>query len=218
MLGVKIMEQYLAKILRTLPKGSWCSEFKAIRMAELIVEHKPQVCVEIGVFGGDTLFVMAQALKHVGSGMVYGIDPWSHDDAIEGMDPKGVNFPWWSGKEGGLSLENVYRSAKVKRVGMMLEKQCELIRTRADNDETLARFADVSIGFFHFDGNHGQQAVEDARLWLPKLAPGCILFHDDVNWTEGGQKHNADAFEYFLDHGFSTLEEMIGDCAILRKN
>lgn len=209
------MEPYLERILSVLPKNAWCKPFKAQRMAELIVEHRPRVCVEIGVFNGDALFVMAQAIKHLGTGpyKVYGIDPWSKAAAIEGMADAGPNKAWWS----SLDYEPIYRGCRVRMIGLQLDKVCELIRSRADDPTTLGRFDDASVGFLHFDGNHGPQAVTDAKLWLPKCAPGCILFHDDVSWVEDGKSSNADAFDFFLANGFTTLEPMIGDCAILKR-
>lgn len=212
------MDKIVQEIVDGLPKGSWCKPKKAQRMAELILQTKPQTCVEIGVFGGDTLFVIAKALKHLGSGVVYGIDPWSKEAALEGMVSEGTeeetkNYKWWS----GLNYETLYRKVSVYIAGKMLRDHCKLIRTRAREPNTLAIFEDRSVNFLHFDGNHGLPAVNDAKLWERKCAPGCILFHDDVSWVEGGEMHNALAFEWFMACGFEVLEEMIEDCAIMIK-
>ena len=56
----------------------WCSREKALNFIDLVLEVKPQVCVEIGVFGGSSLFPVASALKHRGEGIVIGIDPWDN--------------------------------------------------------------------------------------------------------------------------------------------
>ena len=56
----------------------WCSEDKAGILIDLIVKYKPQVIVEVGVWGGKSLVPMANALRANGSGKIYGIDPWDN--------------------------------------------------------------------------------------------------------------------------------------------
>lgn len=207
------MQDLIKTVLKTLPVGSWCTQEKAMRMAETVQERRPKVCVEIGVFGGDTLVVVAQALRHNGEGVVYGIDPWSNADAVEGMTD-GDGLQWW----GKVDLEAKLREVKLKRRVLMLERHSELLHSRSDDPATLAMFANSSIDFFHLDGNHGkQQCLSDCRLWLSKLLPGCTIFVDDVGWVEGGEQTVACGLDYLLDNGCEIAEPMVDNCAILRK-
>ena len=62
----------------------WCSEKKARVLCALVSFFRPNVCVEIGVFGGKSLFAMASACYEYG-GTVHGIDPWTKDEALEAV-------------------------------------------------------------------------------------------------------------------------------------
>jgi cephalosporin hydroxylase len=41
----------------------WCCREKAERMMDVVYETKPEICVEIGVFGGSSIYPTASALK-----------------------------------------------------------------------------------------------------------------------------------------------------------
>ena len=58
----------------------WCSIAKGEFLVDLVLKHQPKVIVEIGVWGGRSLIPMASALKSLGEGIAYGIDPW---DSLE---------------------------------------------------------------------------------------------------------------------------------------
>jgi len=61
----------------------WCSDEKAQAMMDLVFSEQPQVCVEIGVFGGSSVFPTAMALRRLGNGVIYAIDPWKTEEAIK---------------------------------------------------------------------------------------------------------------------------------------
>ena len=63
----------------------WCTIEKAAKLIELIVSNKLETCVEIGVFGGSSLVPQAMAIRYNGGGLVYGIDPWENNSALEEM-------------------------------------------------------------------------------------------------------------------------------------
>jgi hypothetical protein len=70
-------EELKAKISQALPfLEGWCSKEKACAFIDLVLQEKPQTCVEIGVFGGKSLLPVAMALKSLGQGIVIGVDPW----------------------------------------------------------------------------------------------------------------------------------------------
>ena len=204
------------RVMSTHPAGSWCVKEKAMRMAEIIEQDKPAIAVEIGVFGGDSLFVMAHAMQHIGAGKAYGIDAWDKEAALVGLDAK--NSSWWD----GIDLEAYYRSTRTKLKAYGLEPWCELIRSKSTDPATLDKFPDGSIGFFHFDGNH-THGLADVTAWLSKITVGGTIFYDDVNWAENNTTTNFSGYEYLLDHGCEMREgpngvlEMIGDCAVMRK-
>jgi len=56
----------------------WCSLEKATKLINCIADIKPDLCVEIGVFGGSSFIPQALAIKENGKGEIVGIDPWSN--------------------------------------------------------------------------------------------------------------------------------------------
>ena len=81
----------------------WCEKDKALKLYDIIREVKPDLCVEIGVFGGSSFIPQALALKHNNKGTIAGIDPWSNNSAIEEME-NFANKNWW----GQVDLQGVY--------------------------------------------------------------------------------------------------------------
>jgi hypothetical protein len=76
--------------------SGWCAKEKADLMMELIKDNKFQLCVEIGVFAGSSLYPMAKTLKYNGSGMVYGIDAWDPAMTTRGLITSDRDYLWWS--------------------------------------------------------------------------------------------------------------------------
>ena len=74
----------------------WCTPEKARGMMDLIYEVKPQICVEIGVFGGASIYPTASALKFLKQGKVYAIDPWVNSYCLDGYASDDPNYQWWS--------------------------------------------------------------------------------------------------------------------------
>jgi len=83
----------------------WCSYQKAAILIDFILKIKPQVILEIGVFGGKSLVPMAIAVKENGSGKVYGIDPWDCGASVEGMDKP--NKEWWGSLDHDANLNHL---------------------------------------------------------------------------------------------------------------
>src|SRR5688572_9428138 len=84
----------------------WCSPQKADALARSVIEIKPKVVVEIGVFAGRSLLVLALACRHNREGLVYGIDPWDTAASISGLENDVANYEWWKSK---VDHESIYR-------------------------------------------------------------------------------------------------------------
>lgn len=160
----------------------WCTPEKATAMADLILAERPRVVVEIGVFGGASLIAQAMALRHVGHGHIYGIDPWLKEANLEGTnDP--ANDEWWA----ALDIEAIHRGCAAAIHQHHLDPWCTLIRNRSENVKDLfpiVGFAPSAIDILHLDGNHSAEAsTRDVVNYLPRLKPGGYLWFDDVNWA-----------------------------------
>lgn len=163
----------------------WCTKEKAEKIAELVKEHKPDVCVEIGVFAGRSLFAIAKSLEaYHPAGIAYGIDSWMKESVLEGENSK-ENNEWW----GSLDLEFFYNYTLEHLKNYELEKNCQILR--GDSEDFLDQFKDIPIGLLHIDGNHSElTSCRDVSTYVPLVLPGHPIIMDDLNWatTEKAQK------------------------------
>lgn len=178
------MNQKLAdKIKYILPtlKG-WCPEIKALAMAEHIVQHRPKVVVEIGIFGGRSLIPMALACHFIGHGVVHGIDPWSAEAALK-FEKDSKNKEWWSKLDYRKIYEDFVRSVYMYE----LLHHCWWYRTEAS--KAVSVFDEIDM--LHIDGNHSHEsATSDVNLYVPKVKSGGFIWFDDIDWqsTQGALK------------------------------
>jgi predicted O-methyltransferase YrrM len=204
------LEELIAKAVKLLPAiQGWCSPEKATALIETIVSRRPELCVEIGVFGGSSLIPQALALKHNGRGTIVGIDPWTRDAALESMVAE-EHRTWWS----KLDLDSVYRHCVAHVEHQQLENFVMLRRSKAEDEA--GAFPDGSIDLLHIDGNHSEEpALRDVELYLPKVKAGGIIFFDDVHWNDGGVNTTRKAIVRLLTT--CTKLRLVSDCMILQK-
>ncbi|MCI5051986.1 MAG: class I SAM-dependent methyltransferase [Simkaniaceae bacterium] len=168
MLNITLLQASMRDRVLAELEGSWCSKAKANLIMDLIQEHKPQVCVEIGAFDGSTLLPIAVALKANKLGILHAVDAWSADEAIKGLPSHDVNYKWWR----TLDMHAIKRTclARVKR--WTLSKQCRLIHKTSE--AASKQFSEID--FLHLDGNFSEAgAYKDVQLYLPKVKPGGYI-------------------------------------------
>lgn len=171
-------KQYQSQVLSSQTKiEGWCKNEKATRMMDLIYELKPDVCVEVGVFGGASIYPTASALKFLNHGIVYAIDPWMNSDCVEGYELNDPNYGWWN----GIDLNQIYAGFMHMLNRYHLNHYCTVMRMTGK--QALDHFADESIDILHIDGNHTEEiALKDAQMFLPKVKIGGYIWFDDANW------------------------------------
>lgn len=156
----------------------WCSKEKAKNMMDLIYETKPDVCVEIGVFGGSSIYPTAKALKFLNKGIVYAIDPWRNNDCTKGYQKDDPNYIWWN----KVNLEKIYRNFKIMLNNYKISSFCSIMRMTSE--EAVKSFENESIDILHIDGNHSEEmAFSDVLRFLPKVKKGGYVWFDDANWS-----------------------------------
>lgn len=196
-------KQEALKVMDTLE--GWCSKQKAAVLMDLIyylgLKKSSLTAVEIGVWGGKSLIPVAMGLRANGIGKIYGIDPWSQEASVVGMD--GVNAHWW----GQVDHEIIYRGLvqKIKQLG--LGSYVELVKC------TSKEAAEVSnIDFLHIDGNHSEEsAYFDVTKWAPLVVSGGVIVLDDINWTQRGRAEMEKTVAY-IDSIGTPIVEFKGDC------
>ncbi len=190
---------------KTLP--GWCTSEKALKLMNLIYDTHPEICVEIGVFGGSSVYPTARALSYVRKGIIYAIDPWTTDACVEGYTPNDPNAIWWS----QLDLDKIFRDFKKMIEQNRLSSYCAIMRMTSK--EALLYFGDDSIDILHIDGNHAEQsALADAEMFFPKVKAGGYIWFDDANWSSTNK-----AVQYLDERCTFDPFRSIGDSCLLFK-
>lgn len=157
----------------------WCTKEKAIEFIDLVLEVKPDICVEIGVFGGKSLFPVASALKFLNQGIVVGIDPWNKDEIIPYFDTvkDKAHIEWWS----KVKMDHVYYSC----LNMLSQYQLEDYVATLKTTSAFACAAIGDIDILYIDGNHNETiSNRDVQLYLPKVRSGGYIWLNDSLWTD----------------------------------
>lgn len=164
-------------LIHQFESGDWCSLKKAENMMDLIYQVKPELCVEVGVFTGSSIYPTAKALRYLGKGIVYAIDPWSKEECLQGYASDDPNYIWWN----SIDLEHIYQRFLSLLAKYQLNAFCSPMRMTSL--QAVNRFQDDSIDILHIDGNHTTDiALSDAQIWFPKVKEGGYIWFDDVNW------------------------------------
>lgn len=159
------------------PLEGWCTPEKAIVMADIILEYKPKLVVETGIFGGKSAIPLAMAVRENKDGVLYGIDPWTVDAAIAGEQGT-EHVDWWSNK---VNLEEIYRG--FVRSTMELDLGYYLRWLRMTSDKASKCFHWGSIGLFHQDSNHSEEiSCKEAKLFAPLMKRKSFWVFDDSDW------------------------------------
>src|SRR5260221_169952 len=175
----------------------WATVEKAFTLAGVALALRPEIIVEIGVWGGRSILPLGLACKELGHGKVIGVDPWAAVASIQGQVP--ANVKWW----GEQPHEQVYFDFMEKRGTLGLNDVIAVERMTSDYFEP-----PKTIGFLHLDGNHGPQALKDAQKYGPLVPVGGLCCLDDLNWEGGNVLRAMDCLRlmgfvelYMLDSG-----------------
>jgi uncharacterized protein YebE (UPF0316 family) len=131
------------------------------------------VCVEIGVYAGKSLLPIAMSLQRNKKGIVYGIDPWSNEEAIKGYS--GPNETYW----GTIDLKEKYEFFQNLISKFDLSKYVVTVVDASDNVPEIK-----NIDLLHIDGQHTEQAVRDAKKFASQVTLNGYCFVDDITWGE----------------------------------
>lgn len=186
----------------------WCSDEKSTALVDSVLDAQvlnwiPTI-VEIGVFGGQSLYAFASAAA-ASKGHVWGIDPWAPapDQAAYADDEE--NRSWWA----QIDYELLYRGCLQWILDNDLQRVCTLLRMTSRRASTL--FADESIDILHIDGNHAPvSSTFDVVTWIPKVRFDGYVWFDDIDWKQTN-------VAYELAKMQCKLIKEVGNCALLQR-
>lgn len=152
----------------------WVSAERAIEMAELIIKAQPEVCVELGVFGGKSMLGEGLGLKANNHGKLYAVDPWKKEAATEGAtDPR--NDEWWA----ALDLHHIHRQCMEEIWRHGLDEFVTVIRAKSEHVSELFPVID----WLFIDGNHSELcSCRDVNNYVPKVTKHGYVLMDDCKW------------------------------------
>ncbi len=168
---------YKESIVKDLTSFSgWCSREKAEVLMDFIYDTRPRICVEIGAFGGSTTYPIACSLRFIDQGILYAIDAWNNQAAIEGLEKDDPNRIWWKNVDMNGIHSQFNKSIKTKK----LNKWCNPISRRSEKAVSL--FSDESIDFLYIDGNFSSDGCfQDVFLYFPKVKTGGFIWLNDAD-------------------------------------
>lgn len=196
-----------------LEGGDWADLGRRCDIAELVIENKPKVVVEIGTFGGAGALPIAFALRENNDGgKLFCLDPWRVDYAIEGEWKD--NQDWWTKN---IVLDDIHQKCMHAIWAHNIDNWLVVIRAASQHVHQLFPEIDMLI----IDGNHSEVAsLRDAELYAPKVVSGGLILADDCDWNvkidETTQINSTAKAMKFIEVS-SDLVKQIGNMRIYRK-
>jgi hypothetical protein len=169
---VEDLKKQVAQVLPSL--HGWCTKEKALHFIDLVLEVKPKVYVEIGVFGGSSLFPVVSALKFLEEGSAIAIDAWDKVEAIRHYNPidEEIHMVWW----GKVNFDYIYSSYLNMLRRYALEEYCTTIKATSEKAASKVGVIDI----LYIDGNPSEEvSTQDAALYLPKVRSGGYVWMND---------------------------------------
>lgn len=187
-------------------RHGFCGMDTVRNMYNLSIQEKPKLAVEVGVFGGRSMFPVALGCHVNGFGEVHAIDAWSNAAASEG--PQGVYEGAWKTYD----FESRYQEVMRDSVKPPYDRIVKVVR--AHLIDIAESYQDGSIDFFHEDANHSPNIVRASIVkWLPKIRSGGLFVWDDPGWDSNDELVR----DVHSNMGLSFIEHRDGH-DILRKN
>lgn len=134
------------------------------KILELVEQHRPKVCVELGSWQGASAIPVARAIRRWG-GTVTCVDTWG--GAVDGT--VSLQTPWM--------LLNCVRNMTQAGVGGN-------IRVIVSTTSEAAQWWTEPVDYLYIDADHSYEGVmADLRAWVPHVRPGGLLLGDDYGST-----------------------------------
>lgn len=169
---------------------------KASALVAIVCALRPDIVIEIGVYGGRSLQAFAIPMKLLNCGVTIGIDPWSKEASLEGMDDE-KNREFW----GNLDHDRIYQRCLDNISLSDLGPFAKIIRQKSDDVDP----GQWKIDVLHTDGSHEETAYRDVTQYSPHVRVGGLVVCDDTAWSSGAPQRGV---HWLLDNGFIELYQL----------
>jgi hypothetical protein len=184
--------------------GGGCSHKKALLMSLVISEFELKKTADIGVYRGRSLFPQAIAHQIYSGGIVYGIDPYSIEAAVQNDRPdlqkELDNFIEVT------DFQKLYNGVSKIIVDEKFQNNCKLVRMKSSDAAVKFKNTDIKFGLVHIDGNHDTKFVmEDVNNYFPLLEEKSFIVLDDISWDSVRPAYS------FLENEMILIDKFIDD-------
>lgn len=156
--------------------GDWLDVSRAYEMAQLILDEKPEVVVELGTFKGQSMLTQAFALRENNFGCLYSIDPWKQEFAVEGMNSP-ENNEWWTK---AINLAHIHQGCMQTIWDHHLDPWVVVIRAAS---QYVYQMFPHNISVLYVDANHSELAsCRDVENYAARVQPNGAIWIDDCQW------------------------------------
>lgn len=180
---INVLSNDINRIYCLIPQdfGGGCSHEKALIMSLVICKFKLKKTVDIGVYRGRSLFPQAIAHKLYTDGIVFGVDPYSNEAAVQNDRPD-----LQTQLDEFLIItdfEKLYNDVSNIIKNNNYQNNCVLIRKKSSEAAIDFKNSNVKFGLVHIDGNHDTKFVmEDVNNYFPLLDDKSFIVLDDISW------------------------------------
>lgn len=196
--------------------GGGCSLSKATLMAWLILHSRINASIDIGVYRGRSFIPQAIAHKFKKSGIVYGIDPYTKDDAAEKdnleLQPQIDEFVKKT------DFGQIYDDVKALQKQFGVSRFSSLVRKTSSAALSDYIKNSLKFGLIHIDGNHDLKIVlDDLKKSHSLLDDGGYLIIDDISWNSVRPAVDMATNELGMRLLYSRVD-LTNDYCVLSKN
>lgn len=191
------LQEAIQSKLQAFP--GWASSEKADMIASLILEKEPKCYVEIGAFGGSSVYPAAKAMEYLvknynHEGSVYAIDAWDNTAAVEFYPAGNSHKAWWE----SINLQDIYVEFNLLLSRSKLFPYTKVIKGRSEN---VVDQVPGPIDILHIDGNPSEEAtLRDIKAYLPKVSMGGLIIVSNCFWLFDGTYTKDVGLELLFDY------------------
>lgn len=162
------------------------------KILELVEQHQPKVCVELGTWQGASAIPVARAIRRW-EGVLFCVDTWAGD--VRPPAPVHESAPWM--------LVSCARNLMAAGVGANVR----LIPARTLDAAAWWERA-ATIDYLYVDADHSYEGVcADLLAWVPHVKPGGLILGDDYGHRLfPGVRQAWDEYEQFREITFTRYQ------------